>query len=154
MPQKLPIRLPQIKAGNKPENLLNEIRKIMYSLYRPKEIAKKVYNSMMNSVKLWNRIDAIFMNYENSETSDPHRLLLNLSDEINLKRNGKYFALSKFSNYYTCKNIKISYKNNKFKISTSAWNEEFELPDRSYSVSDIQDYSKEVTMKMVKMCLI
>ena len=83
------------------------------------------------------------MNSENSKTSDPHRLLLlNLSDKINLKRSDKYVALSDLSIYYTWRNIKKSYKNNKFKIAASTWNEECELPDGSYSVSDIQDYFK------------
>ena len=74
-------------------------------------------------------MDTIFMNSENSKTSDPHRLLLNLTDKINLKRSDKYVALSNLSIYYTWKNIKKSYKNNKFKISAPTWNEEFELPD-------------------------
>ena len=50
------------------------------------------------------------MNSENNETSDPHRLLLNLTDKINLKRSDKYIALSNLSIYYTWKNIKKSYK--------------------------------------------
>ena len=79
------------------------------------------------------------MNSENSKTSDSHRLLLNLSDKINLKRSVTYLALSNHRNYFTWKNIKKTYKNNEFKISTPKWNEEFELPDGSYSVSDIQD---------------
>ena len=57
------------------------------------------------------------MNSENSKTSDPHRLLLNLADKINLKRSDKYVALSNLSIYYTWKNIKKSHKNNEFKIS-------------------------------------
>ena len=57
-------------------------------------------------------MDTIFMNSKNSGTSDPHRILLNLADKINLKRNDKYAALSSFSIYYTLKNIKKSYKNN------------------------------------------
>ena len=84
-------------------------------------------------------MDTIFMNSENSKTSDPHSLFLNLSDKINLKRSDKYVALSNLSIYYTWKNIKKSYKNNKFKISAPTWNEEFELTDGSYSVSDIED---------------
>ena len=52
MLKKLPIALPQIKAGNNSESLLNEIRQIVYSLYRSKEIAKKVYNSIINSIKV------------------------------------------------------------------------------------------------------
>ena len=85
-------------------------------------------------------MDTIFMNFGHSKTSGPHRLLLNLSDKINLKRSDKYIALSNISTYYTWKKINESYKNNKFKISTPAKNEDFELPDGSYSVSDIQDY--------------
>ena len=77
------------------------------------------------------------MNSENSKTSDPHRLLLNLADKINLKGSDEYVALSNLSIYYTLENIKKSYKNNKLKISAPTWNEEFELPDGSYSVSDI-----------------
>ena len=77
------------------------------------------------------------MNSENSRTADTHRLLLNLIDKINLKRSDKYVALSNISIYYTWKNIKKSYKKNKLKISAPKWNEEFELPDGSYSISDI-----------------
>ena len=80
------------------------------------------------------------MNSENSKTSDPHRLLLNLTDKINLRRKDKYIALLNLRIYYTWKNTKKSYKNNKFKISAPKWNKEFELPDGSYSISDIQDY--------------
>ena len=54
------------------------------------------------------------MNSENSKTSDPHRLLLNLTDKIGLKRSDKYVALLNLSIYYIWKNIKKSYKNNKF----------------------------------------
>ena len=84
-------------------------------------------------------MDTIFMNSENNKTSYPQRPLLNLTDKINLKRSDKYVALSNLSIYYTWKNIK-PHKNNKFKISAPTWNEEFELPDGSYSVSDIRDY--------------
>ena len=52
MLQRLPITLVQVKAGNTSEKLLNEIRQIVYSLYRAKEITKKVYINIMNSIKL------------------------------------------------------------------------------------------------------
>ena len=64
-----------------------------------------------------NRMDTIFMNSEKSKTSDPHRLLLNLSDKINLKKSDKNVALLDLSIYYTRKNIKMPHKNNKFKTS-------------------------------------
>ena len=70
-------------------------------------------------------MDTTFTNSENSKTSDPHRLLLSLSDKINLKRSDKDVALSNISVYYTWKNIKKSYKNNKFKISAPTCNKEF-----------------------------
>ena len=85
-------------------------------------------------------MDTIFMNSKNSKTSKPYVLVLNLTDKLDLRRSDKYVALSNFSIYYTWKNIKKSCNNNKFKISTSTWDDEFELPDGSYSVSDIQDY--------------
>ena len=59
----------------------------------------------MNSKKLQNRMDAIFLNSENSKTSDTHRLLFNISDKINLIRIDKYGALSNLSIYNTLKNI-------------------------------------------------
>ena len=52
MLQKFPMALAQVKAGNTSENLLNEIRKIIYSLYRAKEITKRLYNNIINSIKL------------------------------------------------------------------------------------------------------
>ena len=122
MLQRLPIAFAQVKAGNTSENLLNEIRLIIYSLYWAKEINKKVYSNIMNSIKLWNKVDTIFMNSGNSKTSDPQRLLPNLTDKINLKRSDKYVALSNFRIYYTWKNIKKSYKNNEFNLSASTWN--------------------------------
>ena len=87
-------------------------------LHPAKNFPKKVHNNIINSISLLNRINTVFMNFENSKTSDPHRLLLNLSDKTNLKRSEKYVALSNLSIYYTLKNIKKSNKDNKFKIVT------------------------------------
>ena len=63
------------------------------------------------------------MNYENSKTFYPQRLLFILSDKINLKKTDEYVALSNIKLCYTWENIKKLYKNNKFKISASTWNE-------------------------------
>ena len=52
MLQRLPITLAQIKAGINSKRLLNEIRQIVYSLYQPKEITKKVYNNIVKSIKV------------------------------------------------------------------------------------------------------
>ena len=85
-------------------------------------------------------MDTVFMNSENSKTSEPQVLILNLTDKLDLIRGGKSIALLNLSIYYTWKNIKSSYNNNEFKISAPTWNEKLELLDGSYSVSDIQDY--------------
>ena len=59
----------------------------------------------------------------------------------------KVIALTNLSIYYTWRNIKSSYNNNEFKISAPTWNDEFELADGSYSVSDIQDYFEYILEK-------
>ena len=80
------------------------------------------------------------MNSKNSKTSEYHVSVLKLTDKLDLRRGQKTVALSNLSVYYTWKNMKSSYNTNRFRISTPMWNEEFELPDGSYSISDIQDY--------------
>ena len=92
-------------------------------------------------------MDTTFMNSENSKTFKPRVLILNLTDKIALRRGEKSVALSSISIYYTWKNMKSSYNNNKFKISTLTWNDEFEIPDGSYLMSDIQGYFKSVLKK-------
>ena len=73
--------------------------------------------------------------------------MLKLIDKLDLRRGQKTVSLSNLSIFYTWKNIKSSYNNNKFKISAPTWNAEFELPDGSYSVSDIQDYFEYILKK-------
>ena len=92
-------------------------------------------------------MDTIFMNSENSKTSEPHILKLKLTDKLDLRLDKKVIALSNLSIYYTWNNIKSSYNNNKFKISAPTWNEEFKLPDGSYSVRDIQNCLKYILKK-------
>ena len=92
-------------------------------------------------------MNIIFMNSKNSKTSDPQRLLLNLIDKIDLSRKDKYIAVSNLGICYTWKNIKNSWKNNKYKTSAPKWNEKFELPNGSYSISVIQDYFEYVFKK-------
>ena len=89
----------------------------------------------------------IFMNTENNETSDPHRFKLHLTDKLNLKNPNKNMTLANLSVYYLWKTIKSVYSNNKLKISAPTWNNTFDLPDGSYSISDIQDYFKFVIKK-------
>ena len=85
-------------------------------------------------------MEAIFMNNENSKTSEPHRFKLDLTDKLNLENPKKNTALANLSIYYTWKNIKSEYNNNEFKISAPTWNHTFDLPDGSYSIDDIQNY--------------
>ena len=92
-------------------------------------------------------MDTIFMNSENSKTPKPHILVLKLTNKLDLRIGKKVIALSNLSVYYTWKNIKSLYNNNKFKISAPTWNDEFELPDGSYSVSDIYDYVEYILKK-------
>ena len=95
-------------------------------------------------------MDTVFMNSENSKTSKPHVLKLKLTSKLDLRIGEKIIALSNLSIYYTWRNIKSSYNNNKFKISASTWNDESRLPDGSYSVSNIQDYFKCILKKREK----
>ena len=92
-------------------------------------------------------MNTIFMNSENSKTSEPYVLKLKFTSKLDLRLGEKVIALSNLSIYYTWRNIKSSYNNNKFKISPPTWNDKFELPDSSYSVSDIQDYFKYILKK-------
>ena len=92
-------------------------------------------------------MDTIFINSENSKTSKPHVLILKLTNKLDLRMGQNVIALPNLSIYYTWKNIKSSCNNNKFKISAPTWNDEFELPDGSYSISDIQDYFEYISKK-------
>ena len=88
------------------------------------------------------------MNTENSKTSDlPQRFKLDLTDKRNLKDPKKNMALANLSIYYTWKNIKSEYNKNKFKILAPAQNDTFDLPDGSYSITDIQDYFEFIIKK-------
>ena len=91
------------------------------------------------------------MNSENSRTSEYHVLVLKLTDKLYLKRGQKSITLSNLSIYYTWKNMKSSYNNNKFKISAATWSDKFELSDGPYLISDIQDYFEYVLKNIMKM---
>ena len=88
-------------------------------------------------------METIFMNTENSQTNEPHRL--DLTNKLNLKNQN--VALASLSIYYTGKNIKSEYNNNKFEISAPTWDDTFDLPDGSYSIADIQDYFEFIIKK-------
>ena len=92
-------------------------------------------------------METFFMNTKNSKTSEPHRFRYNLIDKLDLKNPNKNMALSNLSIYYTWKNVKLIYNNNKFKISARTWNETFDLPDVSYNISEMQDYIECIIKK-------
>ena len=132
MLSRLPISLAQLKEGNNSEKLKNEIRQILYSLYRLKKLTKFDQRYL--------KMKTIFMNTKNSKTSKPHRFKLGLTDKLSLKNPNKNMTLANLSIYYRWKNIKPEHNNNKFQISAPTWNDTFVLPDGSYSIVDIQDY--------------
>ena len=71
-------------------------------------------------------METIFMNTENSKTNERHKFRLDLTDKLNLKISNKNMALANLSIYYTWKNIKSEYNNNKFKISAPTWSKTFD----------------------------
>ena len=85
-------------------------------------------------------METFFMNTKNSKTNESYRFEYNLIGKLDLRNPDKNMALANLSIYYTWKNVKSIYKNNKFKISAPTWNETFDLPDGSYNVLAIQDY--------------
>ena len=88
------------------------------------------------------------MKTENSKTNESKKFIYQFSDKLNLKNPyNKNTGLVNLSIYYIWKNIKSVYNNNKFKISALTWKDEFELPDGSYSISDIQDYFEFIIKK-------
>ena len=93
------------------------------------------------------KMETFFMNTKNSKTSEPYRFKYDLIDKLDLRNPNKNMALANLSIYYTWKNVKSIYKNNKFKISAPTWNETFDLPDGWYNIPIIQDYFEYIIKK-------
>ena len=127
----LPILLAQMKARNNSLELKNEIRQLLYSLYRSKQISKTVYK-----------------NTANSKTKHSNKFVYNFTDKLNLKNPNKNIALANLNIYYTWKNVKSDYNNNKFKISAPTWNDTFDVPDGSYSIAALQNYFEYIIKNM------
>ena len=93
-------------------------------------------------------METIFMNTENCKANKSNKFVYQFTDKINLKNpNNKNIGLVNLSIYYTWKNIKSAHNSNKFKIFDPTWNDEFDLPDGSYSISDIHDYFEFIIKK-------
>ena len=75
------------------------------------------------------------MNTANSKTKHSNKFVYNFTDKLNLKNPNKSIVLENLSIYYSWKNVKSDYKNNKFKISAPTWNDTFDVPDGSYSIA-------------------
>ena len=92
-------------------------------------------------------METFFMNIKNSKTSEPYKFKYDLIDKLDLRNPNKKMALANLSIYYTWKNVKSTYHNNKLKISAPTWNETFDLPDGLYNISEIQDYIEYIIKK-------
>ena len=79
-------------------------------------------------------METFFMNTKNSITTKSHRFKYDLIDKLDLKNPNQNMTLANLSIYYTWKNVKSIYKNNKLNISAPTWNETFDLPDGSYNI--------------------
>ena len=120
MLSRLSISLAQLNAGNNSKKFKNEIRQLLYSLYRSKKTCK---TALLKFDWHYLKMETVFMNTENSKTNEPHRFKLDLTDKLYLKNPNKNMTLAYLSIYYTWENIKSKYNNNKFKISAPTWND-------------------------------
>ena len=87
------------------------------------------------------------MNTSNSKTKHLNKFVYNFIDKLNLKNPNKNIALANLSIYYTWKNVKSDYNNNKFKISAPTWNDTFDVPNGSYSIAALQNYFEYIIKK-------
>ena len=90
-------------------------------------------------------METIFMNTKNSKMNEANKLVTKI--RLDFRILNKYVTLQNLSIYYTWKNIRQQYKNNKLKIIPPTWIDEFELPNGSYSVSGIQYYIEHIIKK-------
>ena len=107
-------------------------------MYQSNKITKIVYNN--KTIQYKHKNGNISIKSEKSKTFKPNVFILKRTDKLDLRKDEKINALLNLSIYYTWKTIKSSNNNNKCKISAPTRNDQFELPDGSYSVSDIQGY--------------
>ena len=92
-------------------------------------------------------METIFRNTKNSKSNETNKFVLNFSQRLNLRSSDKHLALQKFIYLLQVENIRKQYKSNKLKIMKPTWNDEFEFPDGSCSVLDIEDYIEYIIKK-------
>ena len=116
-------------------------------------MTKTVYNKLIKAIRSKKlraeliKMETFFMSTKNSKTNEPYKFKYDLIDKLDLRNPNKNMALGNLSIYYTWKNVKSTYNNNKFKISAPTWNETFNLPDGLYNISEIQDYIEYIIKK-------
>ena len=130
----------KLKAGNYSEKPKNEISQLLYSLYISKKKKKKKQKNLQQLDQHYLNMEKIYINTENSKTNESNKFIYQFTDKLILKPQQQKDGLVNLSIYYTQKNIKSAYNTNKFKVSIPTWNHKFDLPDRSYSISEIQNY--------------
>ena len=140
-------------------NVVRDSKTFSFNFDCPKDVdgnLNHTSNESLTENKIKNEIEQLLLNIsmemmllntENSKTNQPHKFVLNSSQRLDLRSSNKHVALQNLSIYYKWKNIRKQYKNNKLKTIAPAWNDGFELPDGSYSVSDIQNYSEFIIKK-------
>ena len=124
---------------NVDENLKHEIEFIIKS---NESLAENKIKNEIEKLLLKHKHGSNIHEHRKSKTNELHKFVLNLD----LESTGGNIALQNLTFYYTWKNIRKQYKNNKLKTIAPTWNNEFDLPDGFYSVSDIQD-NIEYTIK-------
>ena len=87
------------------------------------------------------------MNTANSKTKHLNKFVYSFIGKLNLKNPNKNIALANLSIYYTWKNVKSDYNNNKFKMPASTWNDTFDVPKGSYSIAALQNYFEYIIKK-------
>ena len=92
-------------------------------------------------------MEAIFMNTKNSKTNEPHKLVLPLSQKLNIRSSSKHVTLQNLPICYTCKSIRQQCKSIKIRVIVPILNDDFELPDGSYTVSHFKDYTEYIINK-------
>ena len=87
------------------------------------------------------------MNTAKRKINHSNKSVYNFMDKLNLKNPNENIALANLSIYYTWKNVKSEYNNNKFKISAPTWNDTFDVSDGSYSIASLQNYFEYIIKK-------
>ena len=137
----------KLKAGNYSEKPKNEISQLLYSLYISKKKKKKKQKNIQQLDQHYLNMEKIYIKTENSKTNESNKFIYQFTDKLILKPQQQKDGLVNLSIYYTQKNIKSAYNTNKFKVSIPTWNHKFDLPDRSYSISEIQNYLEFIIKK-------